>query len=181
MNDEILKIRFYIDFEKEERWINKMCKAGWHLKKFGFGYFKFEKGIPGQYIYRNELLNGLNQKDDSKEYIAFLEASGVELVSKSFSWAYFRKKSSEGDFELYTDTSSKLNYMNRIYYLFLFLFLLNLAMGTLNITDIFDGAYNSIRIVGFFNLFAALIIGIPLFRVFKKRRKLKEQLEIFND
>ncbi|BDH61757.1 hypothetical protein MTP04_18870 [Lysinibacillus sp. PLM2] len=181
MNDKLLKIRFFIDFEKEERWVNEMSKAGWHLKKFGFGYFKFEKGEPGQYIYRNELLNGINEKNDSKEYIAFLESTGVELVSKDSTWAYFRKRSSEGDFELYTDTSSKLNYINRIYYLFLFLFMLNLAMGTLNVTDIFDGAFNSTRIVGFFNLFAASIIGIPLYRVLKKRRKLKEQLEIFND
>nr|WP_106779055.1 DUF2812 domain-containing protein [Lysinibacillus timonensis] len=183
MTEKLLKIRFFIDYEKEEQWVNKMSQSGWHLTKYGIGYFKFEKGEPGKYIYRNELLTSINTKDNSKEYIAFLQETGVELVSKSFSWAYFRKESIEGNFELYSDTSSKLDYLNRIYYLFLFVFLLNFFIGLLNVMD-FINITKTLSIndyVGFFNLLAAFIIGIPLYRVVQKRKDLKSKLDIFHD
>lgn len=66
--EKLTKIRFFIDYEKEERWVNDMSQQGWHLVKLGFGYFIFEKGLPGEYIYRNEMLAGFRKKNDSKEY-----------------------------------------------------------------------------------------------------------------
>ncbi|HBJ01690.1 MAG TPA: hypothetical protein DDY89_14395, partial [Lysinibacillus sp.] len=49
--------RFFIDYEKEERWVNEMAERGWNLKKAVVGYFVFEKGMPQQYIYRNEFVS----------------------------------------------------------------------------------------------------------------------------
>lgn len=48
----------FLDYEKEEAWVNHMAEQGWHLKRTMVGYFIFEKGEPGQYIYRNELVKG---------------------------------------------------------------------------------------------------------------------------
>ncbi len=181
MTEEQTKIRFFIDYEKEEKWVNEMCQQGWHLVKFGIGYFKFEKGMPGEYIYRNEMLTGLGTKDDSKEYISFLNETGVEIVTKCFSWAYFRKKTEEGPFELYSDTSSKIQYLNRIFYLFLFLAILNYFFAVKNLMDVFYQDFSFSLTVGIFNLLAALLISIPLFLVYKRRKALKSNLDIFHD
>ena len=44
-----VKNRLYLDYEKEELWINDMVQEGWHLKKFMFFRFTFEKGEQGSY------------------------------------------------------------------------------------------------------------------------------------
>ncbi|CAM5223760.1 hypothetical protein UACE39S_00556 [Ureibacillus acetophenoni] len=174
-------IRFFVDYEKEEQWVNHMCQQGWHLVKFGFGYFKFEKGLPGQYIYRNELLAGLAKKDDSKEYLAFLREAGVEIVSKFGVWAYFRKNADNGPFELYSDTSSKIQYLNRILYLFIFMALINYIFGISYMFDYLNNESSRLSIIGIFNLLAAFIITIPSYLVFKRRKALKSNLNIFHD
>ncbi|SOC06150.1 uncharacterized protein DUF2812 [Ureibacillus xyleni] len=177
MNEKLTKFRFFLDYEKEEDWVNDMSKQGWHLISFNFNYFTFEKGEPGQYIYRNEMLSGLGAKDQSKEYIEFLQQSGVELVQRRFNWAYFRKNTSDGPFELYTDTSSKITYLNRIYTLFLFLMLVNLLSALTNLTGLFDYQI----ILGSCNLTVAILLFIPFVKVKKRRDHLKKNLDLFND
>ncbi|KGR77764.1 hypothetical protein CD29_14045 [Ureibacillus manganicus DSM 26584] len=172
------KIRFFLDYEKEEQWVNEMCLKGWHLVKFGVGNFKFVKGEPGEYIYRNEMITSLGKKDNSKEYISFLNETGVELVAQFGPWAYFRKKFSEGPFELYSDTSSKIQYLNRIIYLFVFFALINFFFGFSNSLN-FDS--NFTRGIGIANFIAALLITFPLIIVFKRRKALKSNLDIFHD
>lgn len=181
MTEKLTKIRFFIDYEKEERWVNDMSQQGWHLVKLGFGYFIFEKGLPGEYIYRNEMLAGFRKKNDSKEYIEFLKDTGVELVTKYTTWVYFRKKTEEGPFELYSDITSKLQYINRILYLFLLLFLVNFYFGISNVFNVFNHNSNVTYTIGIFNLSVSLIFVFPLFLLFKRRKDLKSKLTIFHD
>src|SRR5699024_7957022 len=100
-----------LDYEKEERWINEMSEAGWHLKKFFLGRYLFEKGEPDAFIYRNEYIIDMS-KADKAEYKALLEDSGAEVVHESLGWIYVRKAKSEGPFEIFTDSASKMTYYN---------------------------------------------------------------------
>ncbi|QCR32633.1 DUF2812 domain-containing protein [Lysinibacillus sp. SGAir0095] len=182
MKETKIKLRLFFDYEKEEKWVNHMAEKGWHLTTFGIGYYAFKKGDPGEYIYRNEMIYELGSKDDRKEYIDFLQLSGIELVKVVFNWAYFRKKASEGPFELYSDTSSKLAYLNRVFYLFSSVFFINVLIGIVNTTLLSDESKNSINdFVGGLNIGIATIILFPLLKVINKRRNLKQKLEIFND
>ncbi len=181
MAKRITKIRFYLDYEKEERWINEMCKQGWHLVKFGVGYFKFEQGKPSEYIYRNEMLTDLGKKANSKEYIQFLKETGVELVAKFATWAYFRKKIEDGPFELYSDTSSKIQYLNRIFYLFIFIALINFYIGFINTLGVINDYSTLTLIIGIANLVVACLMTIPSVIVYKRRRALKSKLDIYHD
>ncbi|MFC7686911.1 DUF2812 domain-containing protein [Ureibacillus sp. GCM10028918] len=52
----------------------------------------------------------------------------MELVKVVFNWAYFRKKAADGPFELYSDTTSKLAYLNRVLSRFLTVFFINLII-----------------------------------------------------
>lgn len=45
------------DFDKEERWLNEMASQGWQLRHPGFCNYLFEKGEPGEYVYRLEMLD----------------------------------------------------------------------------------------------------------------------------
>lgn len=97
-----IKYRFFIDHEHEEKWINDMAEQGWHLKKFWPFVFVFEKGEPGEYIYRNEKV--LTRK---KDYFDFLEAMNIERVFRFGIWSYFHKKRTSGPFDIYSDSTGK--------------------------------------------------------------------------
>lgn len=176
-----VKYRFYVDYEKEESWVNDMAKQGWFLENFKFFRFAFVKGEPGTYIYRNELLRGLS-KDDEDNYLEFLKESDIELVSKFGGWAYFRKKASGGPFEIYTDNASKISYYNRILNLFSLLFLFNLIMGIINLfvsnSAPYQGRFN--LITGLFGLAAALLISIPIVKVYRRKKELQQNQNLFD-
>ena len=103
-------------------------------------------------------------------------------MKKKFNWAYFRKEAADGPFELYSDTSSKLAYLNRFFYLFLFIFFINIFIGIINLT--FSGLGSRENITDFIegvNTGVAIALIYPILKVLKKRKNLKQQLVIFND
>lgn len=174
-----VKYRFFLDYEKEEQWVNDMEKSGWHLEKFGFGRFVFKKGEPNTFVYRNEFIGGLSKKE-KEEYFELLNDSGITVVHQCFTWIYMKRAVAEGPLELYTDTNSKIAYYNRILYIFLALFLANLCAGVSNIylNIQFDlGIFRSS--IGFFNIFVAALMAIPIIKITQNKRKLQEKQHFF--
>ena len=78
--------RFFLDYEKEEKWVNEMATQGWHFQKNILGYFTFEKGEPGKFIYRNEWIH-----KKRKNYYEFLDSMRIECVYKFGGWAFLGK------------------------------------------------------------------------------------------
>jgi len=105
------KFRLYYDKDKEQEWLQKMALSGWALKNFFLGVYTFVPCKPGEYIYQIDLLDDFR---DNNDFVAFLEDSGVEVVSRWFRWIYLRKKAEDGPFEMYTDIDSKIDHYNRI-------------------------------------------------------------------
>lgn len=101
-------------FEKEEQWLNEMAAKGLCLTEVGFCKYVFEEGIPGEYSYRLELLENLPSHPESQAYIHFMEETGVEQVATLFRWVYFRKKKTEGEFDLFSDLDSRIKHYTRI-------------------------------------------------------------------
>lgn len=175
-----VKYRFFVDYEKEEQWVNDMAQQGWLLEKFKFFRFTFLKGEPGAYIYRNELLAGLALKDKN-EYLQFLKQSGIEVVNKFGGWAYFRKKASDGPFEIYTDTASKVSYFNRILGPLTFLLLMNIIIGVVNlIISVYNSSHGTVNSsTGLINLAVAVLLSIPAIKIYRRKKALQEQKNLF--
>ncbi len=57
-----------------------------------FGRYLFEKGSPGAYVYRIELLQYMPGHPEGAAYLEFLAESGIEVVASSLRWVYLRKK-----------------------------------------------------------------------------------------
>ncbi|MBX4263913.1 DUF2812 domain-containing protein [Clostridium estertheticum] len=106
--------KLYSDFEKEEKWLNEMSAKGMALIDYSWCKYVFTETQNNEYTYRIELLENLPSHEKSIEYINFLEESGVEYVAKYIRWVYFRKKSSEGTFDIYSDIESKIKHYKRI-------------------------------------------------------------------
>ncbi|MBK3493384.1 DUF2812 domain-containing protein [Viridibacillus sp. YIM B01967] len=161
--------RFFIDYEKEEKWLDAQSQKGLHLKKAIPFYYQFEEGVPEKYTYRLVLL-----PKDRKEYLEFLASTGVEIVAIFILWAYVRKKEEERPFELYSDSTSKIAYLCKILFLYSFVFILNVASSILNFvvsTSVWTGLINAS---------ASLIMLIAMVQVYTRIRALQNEREIFH-
>lgn len=103
-------------WEEEEQWINAMARNGWHLVRINWLLqYVFEKGTPGEYIYKLDLPDNLERGMDEHAYCNFLTECGIEVVCKQKQWLFLRKKASEGVFNEDGDTFAKLKMTNKAY------------------------------------------------------------------
>lgn len=109
--------RYYTiaDYEQEQKWLNDMSRGGWNLVKNCGLFYTFEKGIPGQYIYKLDLPDERMTEGEVDEYYNFLGECGVEVVCTFKSWRYLRKKKADGPFELKDNTMAQLRMVNKAY------------------------------------------------------------------
>jgi hypothetical protein len=117
---------FFINIEKEEAWLNHMCKKGLVLQEISDGYYVFETSTPSKYIYRIEFLKQEVFQKEKDEYIALMKELNVEQVASIKRWHYFRRDASLGEFNMYSDIDSQIEHYQRInfiWYILAFIFI----------------------------------------------------------
>lgn len=166
------------NFDKEEKWLNDMAAKGLCLASVGWCRYDFEDCLPGEYAIRFELLEHVPSHPESRKYIAFIEDTGAEHIGSVQRWVYFRKKTADGPFDLYSDSASRIKHLNRILTLVGVLGAVNLYIGCYNLYLYFsmDSAFN---ICGLVNLAIALGLGWGCRRLWVKRRKAQKEQRIF--
>ena len=177
--------KLFWDYEKEERWLNQMASKGLNFIDFTFCRYLFEQGTPGEYIYRIELLPQMASHPESQAYIEFMESVGVEYMGKWVRWVFFRKKASDGPFEIFSDYESKIGHYKRISTLFgvvggfnLLVFVNNLVHGIralLKYNNHFLAYFSPIYLLN--GLLGAGLIWLVI-GYCKKIRKLKKEKQL---
>lgn len=102
-------IGFFFDIEKEEKWVNSICKKGWKLEKTILGmFFIFSKCQPDEYEVKYYFTNlkDLNERQE------FVKEWGYEIIPHSsdlMPWLmYLVRRKSEDNAEIASDISSQL-------------------------------------------------------------------------
>jgi hypothetical protein len=103
----------FFSIENEEEWLRNMSKRGLHLVSAGWWKHGFERGEPNEYNYKVERLTNNPQSGESRKYIEFMEGTGAEYVGSRGRWAYFRKRSDLGEFDLFSDIDSRIEHLCR--------------------------------------------------------------------
>ena len=166
------------DFDKEERWLNEMAAQGLALVSVGFCRYDFEECAPGAYQVRLELLENQPSHAESQKYIGFIEETGAEQVGRFMRWVYFRKKTADGPFDLYSDLASRIKHLKRIIALILPISLANLMIGFTNVGNAMaTGIW--IAKVGYLNLVIGALGCMGARKLQKKRKRLEEEAQIF--
>ena len=176
----------YFNYENEEKWLNEMSAKGFALTDYSWCRYVFTDCEPGEYIYRLELLENLPSHPESMKYIRFMEENDVEFVASYSRWVYFRKKASNGAFDIYSDTDSKIKHYNRINRLFLSVALITFVCCVINfILPIIHFLQGQIYPINTLNIFAGtlngtlfIILGCVSHPVRIKIKKLKQQKKI---
>lgn len=171
----------YWDFEKEEAWLNHMAAKGMALIDYTWCRYVFDDCKNGEYIYRIELLENLPSHPESQAYIRFMEESGVECVATYIRWVYFRKKTADGPFEIYSDRDSMITHLRRINSLWTFLAVLEIGIGVFNIlcgvVTMINGNHSATAniITGILSLSIGLLLFSLGSKTRKKIKKLKQE------
>lgn len=155
--------QLFLDYEKEEKWLNDMCKNGYALSNFENWYYIFEACEPGEYIYYISLLH-----EDT------LLKKKATLITSINRWYYFRSKSPLGEFSIEEDIHAKINYYKRVSLIWYILAAICILFA---VTDFIVITWMSIPEQSYlFNLFF-LVIGFLFLRfaypLTKKVRRLR--------
>lgn len=178
MRTTIKKFFFVWDFDKEEKWLNEMAAKGLCLVSVGFCKYEFEDCLPGEYRICLQLLDKLPRHPEMQKYIEFMEETGAEHVGSFTRWVYFRKKALDGDFQLFSDHTSKVKYMRAMLSFVALIVGLNLYIGLYNLFLVFflDSPFNY---VGLLNLIIG-IVGVPgTIKLWKKWNRIKKESQLF--
>ena len=180
MKHVVYKLLF--DFEKEEKWINQMAAKGMNFVHYSIGRYLFEEGKSGEYSYRIELLKHYPSNPESIAYIRFMEDLGIECVATYAYWVYFRKKATEGPFDLFSDYESRILHYKRVSAITGLAFAVNIFCGLINIgisLFINNGEYSIGNLMaGIANLTVAAAVFPAFNSYFKKMKNLTRERQL---
>jgi hypothetical protein len=149
------------EFDKEERWLNEMAMSGWALDGVGYCTYHFIPCEPGEYTIRLEM------RDHDQAYLDFMAETGAEYVGRMMKWIFFRRRTADGAFDLYSDIDSKIANLEKIGKLLGALGAANLAIGLAN-------SFGSVRI-GWINLLCATLLMYGLGRIHGRLEHLRQE------
>ena len=185
MKKTVRKVFFLWDYEKEERWLNEMSQKGWQLTWASFRKYRIEKGEPGQYEYKLELLEKKTAATESKSYLEFLKEAGIELVGECRNWIYLRSKTADKAFVSSKPCLDELSHLmkvqqfqnslrNMLMLMVVFSFVLILALEEFTgipVADFFRGFGTGL------GLASSVIALCFVFLMKKQNRKMKEAIK----
>lgn len=167
------------DFDKEEKWLNEMSAKGLPLVAVSFCNYIFEDCTPGEFTYRIELLNNWPTHFESQQYIRFIEETGAEHIGSVMRWVYFRKKTAQGNFDLYSDFDSRIKHLNRLLTLLGVIACANIPNSLncfgMGITE--DSPF--LLVCSVLILCMSGLIGFGFLKIWKKKRQLQTEKNLF--
>ena len=178
MRKTIHKIFWAWEFDKEEKWLNEMVAKGLCLVSVGFCKYEFEDCEPGEYKICLQLLDKMPCHAESQKYIEFVETTKAEHIGSFFRWVYFRKKVSDGEFELFSDNVSRITYLSKVVSFIIMLTVANLIVG---INNVFMAVSLSspMNYLGIINIVIGLLGSFESVRLLRKRKKMKQESQLF--
>lgn len=165
-------------FDKEEKWLNEMAAKGLCLDSVSFCRYVFKDCEPGEYNIRLQFLKHWPRHPESEAYVSFIEETGAEHIGSVTRWVYFRKKTKDGSFELFSDTATRIRHLQRLQSLCAVLSIANLYNGIYN-TFLYLQYHNPWLLIGLFAFFLGLLIGFGFLRISRIRRRLLRDQMLF--
>lgn len=178
MRKVIHKAIFVWNFDREEQWLNEMAAKGLCLVSVGFCKYEFEDCLPGEYRICMQLLDQLPSHPESQAYLSFLESTGVEQVGAYFRWVYLRRKSADGEFNLFSDQKSRCQYLSRVIRFVGTISVMNLVIGLCN-TVLAAILLEPIYYWAWINVLLGLWGCYGTARLLRKRNKMKREAQLF--
>lgn len=161
-NTKTIRKWFWVwSYEKEEEWLNEMALNGWVLDSVDWCTYHFVRCEPGEYSVRLEM----HPYDEA--YISFMKETGAEYIGRMMMWIYFRKKTEDGSFDLFSDIDSRISHLDKIGKMLTVVGGANLLIGFVN-------SFSPARL-GWVNLLCATLLMYALGRIHGKKEALEKE------
>ncbi len=123
------KLRFFLDFEKEEKWLLRMASQGWSLQSVLFTY-TFKKTEPDTEPIRIDFRTFTSQAKYI-EYLTLFEDCGWKHIAgyKSCGMHYFLRTRQNAPFDIFSDVTSEADRYKRAAEMWLCLFACYIAIA----------------------------------------------------
>jgi hypothetical protein len=105
-------------------------------------------------------------RNHDEAYLGFMAETGAEYVGRMVKWIYFRKKTELGQFDLFSDTESRIKHLDNMCRMLRIVGFANLLMGVVNTLTIAHP-------VSMLNLLAATVLMYGLGRIEGKKEALQ--------
>ena len=117
------KFKFFINFHKEEKWLESMAAQGWQMKKQSFGYV-FESAIPELANIKIDYRHFKNQQH-FLEYCTLFEDSGWQHIAgtKNSGNQYFKQAGDCCGEDIFSDDTSRAGRYKRLSEMMLAMFI----------------------------------------------------------
>ncbi|WP_413303666.1 DUF2812 domain-containing protein [Bacillus sp. 1P10SD] len=128
------KFKFFLDFEKEEKWLNDMAAEGYELVGRSMGY-RF-RSVRTEKVNIKIDYRTFKKRTDFADYEALFEDCGWKHLAgtKSSGVQYFKKAREDASEDIFSDVDSKAGRYKRLSELYLSLATLYLPIFTVLIT-----------------------------------------------
>lgn len=107
-------VNWFLDFDKEEQWLNEMCKKGWAFWHTNGAIYRFKKCEPGEYIYQIDF-DEKKSKENVGDYVVFRCSCGDQFVHQWKNKIYWKRETSSGPFEAEENVVAKLRLTNKAF------------------------------------------------------------------
>ena len=114
MKTSRISINWFVDFDKEEKWLNDMSMKGWGFTRTNGVIYRFEKCEPGEFIYQIDF-DEKKSKDGVGDYVTFRTSCGDRFVDRWKSKIYWRRETASGPFEAENNVAAKLRLTNKAF------------------------------------------------------------------
>ena len=114
MKTKLVTINWFVDFDKEEKWLNKMARKGRAFQSVHGFIYCFGECKPGEFIYQIDF-DEKESKNGAGDYVAFRSSCGDQLVDKHKSKIYWRRETASGPFEAENNVAAKLRLTNKAF------------------------------------------------------------------
>ncbi len=104
--------KFFINFEKEEKWLKSMAQKGWQLcgKTFAYRFCKIDPSEidPSEDEYRIDYQSFRNARDMEDYKLLFKDSGWAHVAGSRYSGVqYFRKINQNSNSDIFSDSASK--------------------------------------------------------------------------
>jgi hypothetical protein len=108
------KFKFFIDFDKEEKWLEEMAQQGYQLESHSIGY-KFRQAQPEDAVIRIDYRK-FKKQEDFIDYCTLFEDSGWKHIAgtKNSGTQYFKKLDKDSEEDIFSDKQSKAAKFKRL-------------------------------------------------------------------
>ncbi len=114
MKTSKITINWFVDFDKEEQWLNDMATKGWAFWHTNGVIYRFKPCKPEEFIYQIDFDEKKSQ-EGAGDYVVFRSSCGDQFVHQWKRKIYWKRETASGPFEAENNVAAKLRLTNKAF------------------------------------------------------------------